>query len=620
MDKRKTRSGRFYGGKPPNHLGKVVDQPKLQPIREEKSEINPNAKMCKVIFTYPGKQSYCIVDSTIEKYEKSGKVYIISDDIAIDQVSYSMFKNPSFDSYIAVETNEKAKIMSKEYKVYSLKPLKTKNVQLKDVKKVELEEKVKSPKKIGEGTFGSVVYYPTQNVVVKTSIAKSDELADDIVKEIAIYNLLYKISCIPKLYDFELSKQTKMIFERGISTVKEAYNNFTEKQAKIAMFRILKCMRNIASQGIIHADLKPQNMIISEDGNAQIIDWGLAEIDTSVGQTKEKYSGKQTMYYRAPEICLNEGKMKAVYSNKIDIFSLGMIFLEIYKKNYDYPSENLGNYMYVLLRKFYGYSKESVQGMDKVSKALEKCVSGDKILTYSDIQETLESKDGYGVKDHVFADLIARMVHADPSKRITYDEALLHPYFQSMIRERIPNLPKFVNNMPIIPDLRILWSSDKTGDDFVDFGMRLRLIDWLKDFNAFFKFSPGTLFLGIQLLDYYVLKAKELKVPVSRKKLQLLGCVCISIASKLLEINSLPSEDIERMTDGGFKEKEAQEFEKNAIYKVFKGNLYMPSLWSYTENYFDKKTLPEQKDIYAFYLQKDVYSKDMAEKFKEIIS
>ena len=79
------------------------------------------------------------------------------------------------------------------------------------------------------------------------------------------------------------------------------------------------------SQGIINCDLKPDNMVISEKGKIQIIDWGVSEIDFTKYQDRIKNTTKQTLWYMAPEILKIIPKKD--YSYKIDIFSLGLIFI-----------------------------------------------------------------------------------------------------------------------------------------------------------------------------------------------------------------------------------------------------------------------------------------------------
>jgi serine/threonine protein kinase len=81
--------------------------------------------------------------------------------------------------------------------------------------------------------------------------------------------------------------------------------------------------------GVIHRDLKPNNIHLAPDGEIQIIDMGEAYLTTGpVGETKVKEAGeiKGTRQYIAPEI---EGE-ESQYSAKTDSYAVGMVFIEIF--------------------------------------------------------------------------------------------------------------------------------------------------------------------------------------------------------------------------------------------------------------------------------------------------
>ena len=62
--------------------------------------------------------------------------------------------------------------------------------------------------------------------------------------------------------------------------------------------------------------------------------------------------------------------------------------------------------------------------------------------------------------------------------------------------------------------------------------MRAILVDWLVDVHLKYKCAPETLYLAVNLLDRYLYK-----VPVEKRKLQLVGCVSMMLASKFEDIN-----------------------------------------------------------------------------------
>lgn len=89
--------------------------------------------------------------------------------------------------------------------------------------------------------------------------------------------------------------------------------------------QVLQGVRDIHRAGVIHRDLKPQNIHINlKTFKPYIIDFGLSLcLDNTVTTKSFKRCG--TMGYMAPEVIENAGEHKKPYGHKCDIFSLGII-------------------------------------------------------------------------------------------------------------------------------------------------------------------------------------------------------------------------------------------------------------------------------------------------------
>jgi serine/threonine protein kinase len=80
-------------------------------------------------------------------------------------------------------------------------------------------------------------------------------------------------------------------------------------------------MRFVHSQGFIHRDLKPSNILINERGEALIADFGTSRSEYD----NDTFTGDAgTVNYAAPEMYKEEP-----YTNKVDVFSFGVVLYEI---------------------------------------------------------------------------------------------------------------------------------------------------------------------------------------------------------------------------------------------------------------------------------------------------
>lgn len=92
---------------------------------------------------------------------------------------------------------------------------------------------------------------------------------------------------------------------------------------KWIMYQILRGLRYLHSAGVLHRDLKPQNILVNSQLCIRICDLGLA-------RTNQQHDGLATGYvttrwYRAPEVMLTWQH----YTNALDMWSAGCLFAEM---------------------------------------------------------------------------------------------------------------------------------------------------------------------------------------------------------------------------------------------------------------------------------------------------
>ncbi len=179
--------------------------------------------------------------------------------------------------------------------------------------------------KLGEGA-ASVLYavqHPKTKQVsalkyVEKTDDKSQRFLDQVEQEFAIgskldHNSIRKIK--------KLVKHRKMLRVTGVSMIMELVDATTLDQqlpknhakAVDVFLQVARGLAHIHARGFVHADIKPNNVLVDEDGSVKIIDLGQA---CAIGAIKKRIQG--TPGYMAPE---------QAHRNKItpktDIYNLG---------------------------------------------------------------------------------------------------------------------------------------------------------------------------------------------------------------------------------------------------------------------------------------------------------
>tara|TARA_B110000285_G_C14851527_1_gene480155 strand:+ start:212 stop:604 length:393 start_codon:yes stop_codon:yes gene_type:complete len=86
------------------------------------------------------------------------------------------------------------------------------------------------------------------------------------------------------------------------------------------MYQCCLALQHCAQLNIMHRDIKPENIMIGNDGEVKLIDFGLSLVREG---TENNLNQAGSPYYFAPEV------FKKVYGRDVDIWSLGVSFYEM---------------------------------------------------------------------------------------------------------------------------------------------------------------------------------------------------------------------------------------------------------------------------------------------------
>lgn len=99
------------------------------------------------------------------------------------------------------------------------------------------------------------------------------------------------------------------------------------------MQQLASALQHAHSAHVIHRDIKPQNILVKDDGTVKITDFGIALAGDAIQLTKSD-SVLGSVHYMAPECSRGEGA-----SEQSDVYSLGVVFYELLTGDVPYRGE-----------------------------------------------------------------------------------------------------------------------------------------------------------------------------------------------------------------------------------------------------------------------------------------
>jgi serine/threonine protein kinase len=181
------------------------------------------------------------------------------------------------------------------------------------------------------------------------------------------------------------------------------------------MHQLISGLDYCHSIGVVHRDLKPQNLLIDSKGTLKIADFGLARAFCIPirAYTHEVV----TLWYRAPEILLG-GRL---YGLGVDTWSVGTIFAELVNMYPLWPGDSEIDELFHIFRSLGTPNEKIWPGVSQLPDYKTVWPSWPKVTPERMVQGGVLGPDG--------VDLLVKLLEYAPSERISSRAALNHPYF-----------------------------------------------------------------------------------------------------------------------------------------------------------------------------------------------
>ena len=198
---------------------------------------------------------------------------------------------------------------------------------------------------IGKGTYGRVYlgmnattgeFLAVKQVEVNQKAAGSDrerikemvaalDTEIDTMQHLEHPNIVQYLGC--ERMEFSISIYLEYISGGSVGSCLRKHGRFEESVVKALARQTLEGLAYLHREGILHRDLKADNILLDLDGTSKISDFGISKKSDNIYGNDASNSMQGSVFWMAPEVVRSQGMG---YSAKVDIWSLGCVVLEMF--------------------------------------------------------------------------------------------------------------------------------------------------------------------------------------------------------------------------------------------------------------------------------------------------
>lgn len=311
------------------------------------------------------------------------------------------------------------------------KPLKLRPSQMYLLYSVRPDDLYQRVQQVGEGTYGKV--YKVINrltnefVALKRLRLESEREGFPItaMREIKLLQSFDHPNIVGLLEMMVEHNQIFMVFDyldhdlTGLLT--HPVLKLTEGHRKTIFKQLMEGMNYLHGRRVIHRDIKGSNILLDHKGVLKVADFGLARTMKVLnnGESPDYTNRVITIWYRPPELLLGSTD----YGREVDIWGVGCLLMELYTKSATFQGAEELTQLFKIFEIMGTPTTESWPGIENFPwfEMLKPQIN--RRSRFEEDFKPLMTEDSF--------DLALKLLSLVPSKRLTAQEALDHPYFQN---------------------------------------------------------------------------------------------------------------------------------------------------------------------------------------------
>lgn len=299
-----------------------------------------------------------------------------------------------------------------------------------------LPEHLEAVQRLGAGSYGEVWLCDDKRAGTQVAIKWVRDFAKDplcgkrILREVRLLaalrheNLLKLVDLLPvPAPEFDDVYIVMPYMQRDLHRLIYSSTPLSESHCQAFTCQILRGLMYLHSAGVVHRDLKPQNVLVNKDCTLRIADFGLARGRSDEGEALTDYV--VTRWYRAPELML----MPSGYFEAVDLWSVGCIHVELLAREPLFPGKDHPDMLRRIARAL-GFSFER----DLAWVPAQEREGLRRTLEFLQLPENPE--EGLGKRAPTASatclDLLQKLLEKIPDRRISAAEAIEHPYLEQL--------------------------------------------------------------------------------------------------------------------------------------------------------------------------------------------
>jgi mitogen-activated protein kinase 1/3 len=206
-------------------------------------------------------------------------------------------------------------------------------------------------KRVGSGAYGKVASFTDKRTGDKIAVKKITSAFEDLVdgkrilREVKLLrhfdhaNIIHIFDMYPpESPDFDDIYIVTDLMDTDLHNVIYSRLKLQEEHHRFFIYQVLRGLTYLHSADVVHRDLKPANLLVNNNCDLKICDFGLARVlaCTQEGDNFGQTDYVVTRWYRAPEVVLLAGE----YTKSIDMWAVGCILCELIRRKPLFPGKD----------------------------------------------------------------------------------------------------------------------------------------------------------------------------------------------------------------------------------------------------------------------------------------